>query len=311
MIGEWYSRTLMYLYKLLSIAPAIRQAIQELEALNMSNPMMELLDNRQPPIEETQYYVHITIDKKPLLDAHKLLLSGMHRVNNMKSTRWAMSAADLLWPKNNDTTCQCYQKLVFCGYDTYMQQNAKSEEKYTLWPAKYVDGTGDEIEGNSACNPVSPLFTMMPNGCQEYAKLKSYVLSNLEANYPEFEQAIEQHRRAILLKHRLIEHDYSGKTDEWSIVGLTQRHSRRMWLNLVDATESCNTIFKNQKVVCIEVNVEGTSTPYDQFTLHRSLDALIGVHGAQLTQAVLLPPGSHVLELLPWIPVSISPLRLS
>ena len=36
--------------------------------------------------------------------------------------------------------------------------------------------------------------------------------------------------------------------------------------------------------------------------MHRSLHALIGVHGAQLTQGVLLPPHANILELLPWIP---------
>ena len=58
-------------------------------------------------------------------------------------------------------------------------------------------------------------------------------------------------------------------------------------------------------VVCIEVNVENTTTPHEQFLLHRSLDALIGVHGAQMTQALFMRPTAHVLELLPWIPVSI------
>ena len=32
------------------------------------------------------------------------------------------------------------------------------------------------------------------------------------------------------------------------------------------------------------------------------MNALIGVHGAQMTQAILLPSHAHVLELLPWIP---------
>jgi hypothetical protein len=39
-----------------------------------------------------------------------------------------------------------------------------------------------------------------------------------------------------------------------------------------------------------------------QLLMHRSLDAIIGVHGAQLTQAVLLPPHGKILELLPWVP---------
>ena len=36
--------------------------------------------------------------------------------------------------------------------------------------------------------------------------------------------------------------------------------------------------------------------------MHRSLHAVIGVHGAQLTQAVLLPTRAYILELLPWVP---------
>lgn len=36
--------------------------------------------------------------------------------------------------------------------------------------------------------------------------------------------------------------------------------------------------------------------------MHRALHAIIGIHGAQLTQGVLLPPHGKILELLPWIP---------
>ena len=275
------------------MAPSLKVVF---ESMNMT-----LLNYNHQPIEESQYYIHITIANKGLLDAHKLLLSGMHRFNNTQS-KWAKSAVDLLWPENS-SECQCYQKLVFCGYNTYLQQNYSSE-MYTLWPSKYIDETGDEIEGPSACNPVSPLFTSMSNECQEFAKLKSYVLSNIEANYPGIEKTVIQHRRSILMKLHRIDESYSGDTKDWSIVGLAQRYSRRVWLNLQNVTEACNAKFYDEKVVCIEVNVEGTHSPHEQFLLHRSLDVLIGVHGAQLTQAVFLKPHGHVLELLPWIPVS-------
>jgi hypothetical protein len=298
MIGEFYSRSLMYMHRLVSMAPLIQQNFEQLKSLNMSNSDMEPLFDHQPPIEQTQYYVHITIANKRLLDAHKLLLSGMHQLNGIQSTRWAKSAVDLLLPENDDG-CQCFQKLVFCGYDTYMQQ---PNERYTLWPSKNIDESGDEIDGDSACNPVSPLFTMMPNECREFAKLKSHLLSNIEANYPNIDDAIAQHRRALLLSRNLIEENYNNDTKEWSIVGLAQRYSRRKWLNLANVTDACNIFFNSQNVLCIEINVEGAKSPYEQFIIHRSLDALVGVHGAQLTQAVLLPAGSHVLELLPWIP---------
>lgn len=305
MIGEWYSRTLMYMFSLLDIPVTLKK----IQALNMTNPDIYQGYDNQLPIEETQYYIHVTIDKKALLDAHKLLLSGMHALNDTHSIRWALSAVDLLWPKNDDT-CQCYEKLVFCGYDAYMQNNNGSGERYTLWPGKYIDKMGREIEGESVCNPVSPLFTMIPNECQEFAKLKSHVLSNIERNYPDFTTVIAQHRRAILHERNMIDKEYRGNTKEFRIVGLAQRSSRRVWLNLAVVMEDCNTVFRHKKIVCIEVNVEVTKTPQEQFILHRSLDVLVGIHGAQLTQAVLLRAGSHVLELLPWIPVSMIPESL-
>jgi hypothetical protein len=289
----------MYLHKLLFIAP---NAEKVLRTLNITDKTWQDLD--QQPIEKTQYYVHVTYSKKELLDAHKLLLSAMHQWNGTRPG-WAKSAVDLLWPDGSDG-CQCYKKLAFCGYDTYFEQNTydtKLEPKYTLWPSKNVH-TGDELEGNSPCNPVSPLFTIMPDQCQEYAELKSYVLANLEANYPNLEEAIAHHRKALLVEQNRINDNYNGDTKEWSIVGLTQRNSRRVWLNLPNVTDACNAKFYNQNVICIEVNVEDTTSPEEQFLLHRSLDALVGVHGAQLTQAILLPSRSHILELLPWIPVS-------
>ena len=65
----------------------------------------------------------------------------------------------------------------------------------------------------------------------------------------------------------------------------------------------CSQKFQQQyQVACIIVDVEETSSPEEQLIMHRSLFALIGVHGAQLTQGILLPSQGYVLEILPWIP---------
>lgn len=293
MIGEFYSRTLLYMHKLLSVAPTIRKMMLE------SNNMINTTSTNQPPVENTQYYVHITMTDKKLLDAHKLFLTGMHELNTTQYM-WTKSAGDLVLPEN-DNGCQCYEKIVFCGYDTYAERDI-----FKLWPGKYVDTLGDEIEGDSPCNPVNPSFTKFPDQCQEYAKLKSYVLANIETNYPKSNEAIMHFRRSVLMERaRSINGNYNGDTKEWAIVGLTQRYSRRKWLNLPSIIEDCNTKFYDQKVVCVEVNVEGSTSPEEQFILHAAMDALVGIHGAQLTQAILLSSGSHILELLPWIPVSV------
>ena len=101
----------------------------------------------------------------------------------------------------------------------------------------------------------------------------------------------------------------------WKIIGLTQRKKRRSWLNLNETITHCNTHYNVHRILCVEVNVETIAetvsynsssdilgSDYTQLLMHRSLDILIGIHGAQLTQAVLLPPNATVVEILPWAP---------
>jgi hypothetical protein len=52
--------------------------------------------------------------------------------------------------------------------------------------------------------------------------------------------------------------------------------------------------------------VEEADTVEQQLLMHMSLNALVGIHGAQLTHAVLLPEERFVLEILPWIPRNIT-----
>ncbi|KAL7518303.1 LOW QUALITY PROTEIN: hypothetical protein ACHAWX_003143 [Stephanocyclus meneghinianus] len=318
MIGEFYTRTMMYVHRLLTFTMAMKTTHESKDKAYRTSVHGSSL------INATQFYVHIAFHK-PILDAHKLLLSGIHflpkpsNYTTSNAIRSAKSAIDLVQPTNNDD-CQCFQKLVFCGYDTYIQQPADANENqsgltvqgngeanYTLWPGRWVDSSGDEIEGVSPCNPVSPTFTLLPNVCQNYAKLKSFLLANIEATYSNIEENITDHRRDILQKQGLISESYDGDTKEWAIVGLTQRSSRRVWLNFSNAMDACKVNFLGSrtdqaKVICVEVNVEDTKSPHEQFLIHRSLDALIGVHGAQLTQGVFLRSGASVLELLPWVP---------
>ena len=304
MIGEFCLRTVIELYLLLA------------QTKNHTNV-------HSPSISETQYYVHLAYENKKLLDAHKLMLSGMHPLSSHLNTkeeniRWAKSAIDIVHPEH-DASCQCYSKLVFCGYDVrYTMQRSPSDSKpsssnmtFSLWPSTHVDVTNTKMKGGtSSCDPLSQRYNQNPYECQVFAKLKSHLLSNIEAQFLQIEATIVEYRKQVLIDRGLVSEAYTGDTKEWSIVGLAQRTSRRKWLNLSEVIDSCHEHFlgnnntNKTQVVCIEVNVENTTTPHEQFLLHRSLDALIGVHGAQMTQSLFLPPGSHILELLPWIPVS-------
>ena len=112
--------------------------------------------------------------------------------------------------------------------------------------------------------------------------------------------------------HTTINNNASATTtaaiDKWKLIGFARRKSRRLWLNINDGMVTCNSpkYQIRHHVACIIVDVEEASTPEEQLIMHRSLFALIGIHGAQLTQGILLPKHANVLEILPWIPSYLS-----
>jgi len=325
MIGEFYSRTLLGLYRL------------------MKNGVVDANGNDEgkllPWEEDIQFYVHIAYGNKQMVDGHILLLSGM--LSNPDSPP-PKSLLDLFVQeeegKHDDGDCQCYEKMVFCGYNVYTHDNdvlskdmepavndvggsediqevlqfSKEDDapisrsfnydpktKFTLWSAARV---GDSDLGS--CGRSSNLDGE-EYACREWSGLRYHLAANFLTHYPTLEVDIVEKRREYLLERGFVDEGYRDNTDEFTVIGLTQRTYRRAWINLPDIIEKCNEA-AFERVVCVEVNVETTSSPYEQLILHRSLDAMIGVHGAQLTQGILLPPHAHVLELLPWIPDYIS-----
>lgn len=113
---------------------------------------------------------------------------------------------------------------------------------------------------------------------------------------------VRGYRRQKLLQSGLTSNSI-GNVDDWKIVGLTNRKFRRIWLNIDDAVKVCQE-FVHQKVLCIKVNVEEADSVEAQILMHMSLDALVGIHGSQFTNGVLLPDKSFIVELLPWQPKS-------
>ncbi|KAL3766502.1 LOW QUALITY PROTEIN: hypothetical protein ACHAW5_001171 [Stephanodiscus triporus] len=311
MIGEFYSRTLLGLYLLMK------------KGVDANGN-----DGGKLPWEEViQFYVHIPYGNKNVLDGHKLLLSGMLSNPDSPSPKSFLDLFVREEGKHDDDDCQCYEKMVFCGYDVYTHENnvlskdlepavdsdfsediveedllisvednapvSLSSTKYTLWSTTSVGKAGHDGCGRSS-----------PDGeeyaCLEWKELRLHLGANLLTHYPTLKGDVVEKRRDYLLEKGVIDKGYRGNTNEFTVIGLTQRTYRRAWSNLPDILEECNAA-AFERVICVEVNVEKTSSPSEQLILHRSLDVMIGVHGAQLTQAVLLPPHAHVLELLPWI----------
>eukprot|EP00985_Skeletonema_marinoi_P028682 scaffold25693_cov229-Skeletonema_marinoi.AAC.2 len=356
MVGEFYSRSLLGLHQ------TMMMGVQQDDDDNQ-NDDDNSTDNDEaksssqslalPWEQDIQFYIHIPLQGKEVLDGHKLFTAGMLANSN---AGMPMSFLDLFQPPENvEDDCQCYRKMVFCGYDVYThdeQVNSEDIDTVEHYDKKTKeDDEEEEMESNPGDDKVgsdeedvkqansnkktstdllavsdnSPSFnpslkyTLWSSGtvaehkkdtincnrgekCQGYANLRSLMSSNFVKHYPSLIDDIVKFRREALLAKSLISDDYSGDTKEWLVVGLTQRTYRRAWLNLPTVMKQCNTKLNGRRVIFIEVNVEDTSSPYEQLILHRSLDVMIGVHGAQLTQAVVLPPHAHVLEILPWVP---------
>ena len=93
-----------------------------------------------------------------------------------------------------------------------------------------------------------------------------------------------------------------NNVDEWKIIGLTDRKSRRVWLNIDDNIKACDKYLEH-KILCTKLNVEkgDNSSPEEHLLMHASLNAMIGVHGSQFTTGIFLPDHSFIVELLPWM----------
>jgi len=164
---------------------------------------------------------------------------------------------------------------------------------------------------------------LINGGCQTWEELRKSLINKYQRDNPGLSKEIAEYRTQLIhgaVSDRSNQHfNMRDKFNhqQWKIVGLYQRTGRRIWLNINDSLEHCNKRFNAMKIACVEVNVEDLpsnitlsiqthpmTAVHEQLVLHRSLDALIGVHGSHLTQGVLLPDDSIIVELLPWFPPS-------
>ena len=93
---------------------------------------------------------------------------------------------------------------------------------------------------------------------------------------PMLNEKVRQHRHSILQSKNISKEEVIN-VDDWKIVGLTKRLSRRKWLNIDEIVTHCDATFAHLRVVCITVNVEEATTVQEQLLMHMSLDALVGI----------------------------------
>lgn len=233
-------------------------------------------------VRSSQLYIHShDPSQRTLLESHHLFTQAFR-------TRPLLDFASALL--DDRSSCQCMKRVIFCGY--HQRHNAVGSLD-TPWSARATTAITLEPGGRALPKAPSHGFHTL------YAEFRDHLRHN--AIGAEARDGILRYRRKVMESHNIPSNQWGD--DRWIIVGLAQRSGRRKWLHLDAVLKAAQAALLGEKFLFDIVNLdEEHSTAFDQVVAHGALDALIGIHGAQLTEAVWMKPGATVIELLPYVP---------
>lgn len=240
----------------------------------------EVMDEERDPAPfatQSQVYLHL-FQGSTILDSHKLFFA-------LLSDLPVLLLTNLLDTPN----CICLKRLFFCGYDNDPPEDPEVATTVVgLRPAGVVtrtqyDGLYQDLRQD-----------LLNKFVRDNSMLGDHIQQRRNQSIPDVGSAdVSSATGAVSSAQR---------HEEWKIIGLSQRIKRRRWEGLEDIIKQCNEEFNSKMIVCIEVNIEKEIDPVGHAVAHAGLDVLMGIHGAQLTEGLLMPKGSLVVEFLPWIP---------
>jgi hypothetical protein len=269
--------------------------------------------------KEIQFYLNFhQNENQKMLPSHHLYMNGLPHGQDLQS--WSETLDPVY--RVSSPQCRCYSRLVFCGYQgvysTAETNVANSTENVTSLELS-PDSTIPWNPNKHCANYIAPTQALETEDCQVWQDLRKSLIQTYEEKNPNLSQDIHGYRIKLINKGRQYVHSDANfnidNVKDWKIIGLSQRRGHRMWLNLNDTLSHCNKQYYDKRMVCVDVDVEdlptnfisaGSNSPLssmdEQFILYRSIDALIGIHGSQLTQGILMPSNSVMVELFQWLP---------
>ena len=289
MLGEFYVRVLIGLWDIVSAITGVPSSLQSV--YQAGDSVHGIAKKLSLFLEQTQFYMHLEKGTESLLDSHSLFM-------NMFQSNPLLQFKTLL----DNTGCRCLRRLILCGYhenpfDYQQSQSSQEGDSLILEPFQYVGhiNHGSVSQGMGGADENDK--QIMRQILRDWTIGKNSILQDW----------VKQHRESQITPYlppsELEQEGAKSSSSEWKIVGLAQRTKRRRWLDVQDLQKMCNRRFRRQKIVCVIVNIEEEkwANPIKHVVAHGGLDVLIGIHGAQLTEALWMPPHSLVVELLPWI----------
>jgi hypothetical protein len=214
-------------------------------------------------------YLHVVEkNKQKLMEGHRLFLSGLPNNDKFDSFLSIVS--------NN--TCQCFEKLVFCGYELkpaslYIPANNSSATSfnnlamdYTNEDAKVFRPVGHITSQKTVCTRITAgKNDLLSNPCYSYRILRHDIYKTYAQKDANLSHKIMAHRKNILVQKGLADNFITAaEVNKWKFVGLTMRKKRRVWLNIDESLSLCDEEFKKEKVVCFTVDVEDADSPEKQ-----------------------------------------------
>lgn len=226
----------------------------------------------------TDLYIHRMNPSKPIMNSHMLFTDAF------RGTPALGDLGDLL----DTTACRCLPRVLFCGYQ--IERLPSKDKTYSPRSPNTSSSILRLIPSEGLHDPTSE--SRRQRG--EYAHLRQFLRQQLL--HSQVMRDVEAYRASLLGRH----------TTNVRIIGLAQRNGRRKWRNMPQLLRRLKKPLRTRGIVLVEVNVEEEDwTPYQHLIRHAALDGLVGIHGAQLTDAIWMKEGSLIVELLPYIPKKI------
>jgi hypothetical protein len=333
-LGDFYVRTLMGLLGIAdSIAgkPPFRSTTTTTSTPTTTTTKLSKSEEEQTLVEkkledlfyrQTQIYIHFQLHGKnpqpDILDSQRLF-TDMIVSNPLLNFRTLLDHGG----------CRCLKRLIFCGYqrskavpvaavrqpERRQQQGATTKSKQDTATAAATTTTVTLPVFEPAAHMGTSSMSKARSGHQSQI-VRDALRHGMIDQHHSLQYEINQTRLSFLKYHNVVSQsvnldDPSSQQalQEWTIIGLAQRIKRRKWQHLAGLEARCVDEQKVNKILCVTITMEDAywTTPQQQLLAHAALDGFIGIHGAQLTDAVWMPPHKLVVELLPYIPPETQP----